>query len=242
MISWVAIFLAVCLALGYVVVFPLKEKVPYLVMADAFTGTSTVSKLNNFGDNSITKSEAINKSNVSHFVTSRESYDWELIGLRDWNTVFAMSSAGVATEYKSQFDETNPSSPDKVWGAKQAVRIKIKSISLIEGADKVPAGATVRFDRILVSKEGGAATLLDSKLASLAFEYKDNLQMDEKFRIENPLGFQVSSYRVDNDYDGVQSSANSVSAINSVNKTVENSRAPIAPTVDSTNTKGVAKP
>ena len=25
--------------------------------------------------------------------------------------------------------------------------------------------------------------------------------MDEKYRIENPLGFQVTSYRVDRDYD-----------------------------------------
>jgi type IV secretion system protein VirB8 len=41
---------------------------------------------------------------------------------------------------------------------------------------------------------------LDSKIATLEFTYKPNLKMDEEKRIENPLGFQVTSYRVDSDY------------------------------------------
>src|SRR3546814_21137107 len=32
------------------------------------------------------------------------------------------------------------------------------------------------------------------------FAYKNNLKMDDRYRIENPLGFQVTGYRVDNDY------------------------------------------
>jgi type IV secretion system protein VirB8 len=42
---------------------------------------------------------------------------------------------------------------------------------------------------------------LDSKLATMEFVYKTNLKMDDQNRIENPLGFQVTSYRVDADYD-----------------------------------------
>ena len=37
-----AILLSLVLAAGYFYMLPLKEKVPYLVMADAYTGTSTV--------------------------------------------------------------------------------------------------------------------------------------------------------------------------------------------------------
>ncbi|WP_449422740.1 VirB8/TrbF family protein, partial [Rhodanobacter lindaniclasticus] len=33
-----------------------------------------------------------------------------------------------------------------------------------------------------------------------AFTYKQNLEMDEQSRVENPLGFWVTSYRVDDDY------------------------------------------
>ena len=34
----------------------------------------------------------------------------------------------------------------------------------------------------------------------MMFTYKNNLKMDDRYRIENPLGFQVTGYRVDNDY------------------------------------------
>src|SRR3546814_20629296 len=34
----------------------------------------------------------------------------------------------------------------------------------------------------------------------MMFAYKNNLKMDDRYRIENPLGFQVTGYRVDNDY------------------------------------------
>ena len=37
--------MSVVLLSGYFYVLPLKEKVPYLVMADAYTGTSTVARL-----------------------------------------------------------------------------------------------------------------------------------------------------------------------------------------------------
>jgi type IV secretion system protein VirB8 len=58
----------------------------------------------------------------------------------------------------------------------------------------------VRFQRSLYDKSTGEARAMDSKIGTLEFSYKSNLSMDEKYRIENPLGFQVTSYRVDNDY------------------------------------------
>lgn len=68
-----ATVMSLILAAGYFYFLPLKEKVPYLVMADAYTGTSTVARLReDFGKNSITTSEAINRSNVHHFVVARE--------------------------------------------------------------------------------------------------------------------------------------------------------------------------
>jgi type IV secretion system protein VirB8 len=41
---------------------------------------------------------------------------------------------------------------------------------------------------------------LDNKIATIEFTYKQNLEMDDQNRIENPLGFWVTSYRVDDDY------------------------------------------
>ena len=201
-VAFAAIAMALILAGGYFFMLPLKEKVPYLVMADAYTGTSTVAKLNDDALNRrISTSEAINRSNVAHFVLARESYDAALINLRDWATVLTMASPGVAAAYTALHAPNNASSPYKTYGRDKAIRVKILSIVLIGGnPNSGPKGATVRFQRSLYDKQTGASHTLDSKIATLEFTYKPNLKMDEQYRIENPLGFQVTSYRVDSDY------------------------------------------
>jgi type IV secretion system protein VirB8 len=202
LVAATAAAMSLVLAGGYFYMLPLKEKVPYLVMADAYTGTSTVARLSgDFGNSGITTSEAINRSNVAHFVLARESYDYALIRLRDWATVYTMSSPAVASGYTSLHSPRNPGSPYNTYGKSRAIRVSILSIQLIGGGSGIaPKGATVRFQRSLYDSGTGTARPLDSKIATLEFSYKPNLGMDEKGRIENPLGFQVTSYRVDNDY------------------------------------------
>jgi type IV secretion system protein VirB8 len=201
-VAWAAILMSLVLAGGYFYLLPLKEKVPYLVMADAYTGTSTIARLDaNFDNRSITASEAINRSNVAHFIIARESYDVALMTLRDWTTVYTMSSPEVASGYTTLHAPNNPNAPYNLYGRNRAIRVKILSTVLLGGgAGKPPKGATVRFQSSLYDKLAGTARPLESKIATLEFSYKSNLKMDEKDRIENPLGFQVTSYRVDNDY------------------------------------------
>lgn len=203
MVAWSAIAMALILAGGYFVFLPLKEKVPYLVMADAYTGTSTVARLiGNFGEHGITTSEALNKSNIAHFIMARESYDYSQFGQRDWNTVHAMATPMVTSGYARLFTKTNPQNPQTLFGKNKSIRVKILSLQLHDPAETggTPKSATVRFQRSLYDKGAGASTPLDSKIASLEFSYNPNLKMDEPNRILNPLGFQVTSYRVDNDY------------------------------------------
>lgn len=201
---WVAIVsvvVSLILLGGYFYMLPLKEKVPYIVMADAYTGTSTVARLTeDFTNRQITTSEAINRSNVAHFVLARESYDVAMMNMHDWATVLTMSSPGVAGAYTSLYSQTNPDNPFKTFGRDKAIRVKILSIVLVGGGiDLTPKGATVRFQRSLYNKNNGSTRPMDSEIATLTFVYKTNLKMDEQYRIENPLGFQVNDYRVDSD-------------------------------------------
>lgn len=204
LVASAATLLSLVLAAGYFYMLPLKEKVPFLVMADAYTGTSSVARLREDVENQgITTSEAINRSNVAHFLLARESYDIALMNLRDWTTVYTMSSPELSAVYKNLHSSKNPASPFNVYGNGKAIRVKILSISFIGGlpGKARPKGATVRFQRALYDKGSGATKPLDSNIATIEFTYKPNLKMDEKSRIENPLGFQVTSYRVDQDYD-----------------------------------------
>ena len=200
-VATAALAMSMALLGGYFYLLPLKEKVPYLVMADAYTGTSTVARLTgDFNHDSITASEAVNRSNIAHFVLARESYDYALIRLRDWTTVYTMASPQVAAAYTRLHSSQNPDSPYNLYGKTRSIRVAILSIQLLGGDRGGPQGATVRFQRSLYDQANATSQPLDSKIATLQYAYKAALAMDEKDRIENPLGFQVSSYRVDNDY------------------------------------------
>lgn len=88
-----------------------------------------------------------------------------------------------------------------LYGSTQSIRVKILSIVLNNSgkADGRDASATVRFQRFLLNKSTGISRFIDSNVATLTYTYNSNLKMDEKYRLKNPLGFQVLSYRVDPD-------------------------------------------
>ncbi|MET0131868.1 MAG: VirB8/TrbF family protein [Stenotrophomonas chelatiphaga] len=202
---WVAgasLVMSLALAGGYYYVLPLKEKVPFLVMADAYTGTASVARLSgNLGENSITSNEAINRSNVAQYVLARESYDYAIMGLRDWEQVFVMSDQNVGAALQAQYNRSNPQSPLVLYGTDRALRVKILSITplgaLPNGGFR---GASVRIQRTLLDKRTGGSSYLDNQLVTLQFEYKAALALNEQERVLNPLSFQVTEYRVDRDY------------------------------------------
>ena len=202
MVAFAAVTMAVLLAAGCFALLPLKEKVPFLVMADAHTGNAAVARVDSdFGQRWITASEAVNRSHVARFVTMREAFDDALMQLRDWRAVHSMSAPQVAAAFSALHSPRNPDRPFSIYGRGKAVRVRILSIVFMGGGvDTPPDGATVRFQRSVYDKGSGVTQPLDSKIATLGFTYKPGLKMDEQDRIENPLGFQVTSYRVDNDY------------------------------------------
>lgn len=203
-VAFSAILMSLMLAGGYYYMLPLKEKVPYLVMADAYTGTSTVAKLReDFNVNTIETSKALNISNASHFVMARESFDYSEVGNIDWNTVFVMSNSDVSSGYAALHSANNTNDrPLTLYGEKASVRIKILSTDISPGAkiDGAKKTAVIRFQRSLYDKQSGLTRPMDSRIATLEFVYKNNLQMTEQQRVLNPLGFQVTSYRAVTDY------------------------------------------
>ncbi|KQQ74754.1 conjugative transfer protein [Xanthomonas sp. Leaf131] len=213
-VATMSMLVTVMTAGGYYYMLPLKEKVPYLVMADAYSGTSTLAKLEaNFGGRTVSTSEALARSNIARFIIARESFDLSIIGQRDWNTVSAMGATSVVGEYRALHAANNPLRPYNTYGRLRAIRINILSITLIGGNGKPYTGATVRFQRTVYDKNSTVSTLLDNKIATMGFVYQDNLQMSDSLRVENPLGFRVTDYRVDNDYSALPAAPSSGAAM-----------------------------
>ncbi len=191
--------LLLVLAGGYVALLPLKEKVPYLVTANPYTGASYVTRLPDHADGDITvsSSEAIAKANIATFVVARESYDWNLYDKRDGLVMYAMASGEVKRQWLELFKD-QIRSPDVIYGPGKVARAVIKSIILTTpDATGAYTGATVNFDRIVYERATGSRVRGDSFVATLSFRYSDLLKMTEELRLQNPLGFQVTAYRVD---------------------------------------------
>ncbi len=204
--AWIVAFsattMAVLLAAGYIFVMPLKEQVPYLVLADPYRGTSSVARIDKL-DPTYTSHEFFNKSNVAHFVIARESYDWDVSSRRDRRLVYSMATGAVLNEYKHLYDADNPENPDKVLGPRISLRVKILSIVLSgQEGGKAPNTAHVRFERWQFNRATGESRYIDTQIATLKIGYDKNLQMNEEGRLENPLGFRVYGYRVDPDSFG----------------------------------------
>jgi type IV secretion system protein VirB8 len=194
--------LTLCLAGGIAYMLPLKEKIPYLVTVDLKRSTSTVSHLrDNIAATGIYASEALNRSHVARFVQAREGYDYDTINEYDWEYVASMSNDAVKNLFVKQFDNTN-NSPEKKWGRNTAIRVQVTSV-VLSGLDEergaIPTGATVRFEKWKFDKNTGKSEFMSSHVATMSFEYKTNLKMSDKLRLRNPLGFQVTAFRVDDE-------------------------------------------
>jgi len=195
-----SLFASVMLAVSYIFIMPLKEKQPYLIVTDSYTGTATLSKIrNSIKDHEVSRSEIVNKGHVARYVMARESYDWDITGRRDWDVVHAMGNESINAAYAVKFSENNPYNPDILFGQSKVARVRIKSIVLTSLSENYFNGATVRFDRVIIQKVSNKIEKAESFIATLGFDYVKNLSMPENYLIENPLGFQVQSYRLDPD-------------------------------------------
>ena len=206
--AWVVTFcclaVTVCLVAAIAYMLPLKEKVPYLVTVDLKRSTSTVSHLrDDVAYTGVYASEALNRSFVARYVQAREGYDWDTINQHDWEFVASMSNEVLRTQYVKQFDGSDKS-PEKRWGREHALRVNVNSIvfhGLDEEKRKPPSGATVRFEKWKFEKATGRSEYLSSHVATLNYEYKTNLKMSDQLRLRNPLGFQVTAFRVDDEFN-----------------------------------------
>lgn len=200
-VAWCAVAMALLMAGGWFLFLPLKEKVPYLVMADPHTGTASLARLHgDLDDIGITREEAINKSNVAQFVRARESYDSGLVGQRNWRTVLSMAGPRVAPAYMALHAADNPRRPAVLYGAGRSVHVRILSILLVGGQGGPYTGATVRFQRSLYDKGRGRSEPIDGRIATIEFSYNANLKLGDEDRLLNPLGFRVTDYRVESDH------------------------------------------
>lgn len=174
--------------LGWHVAMPLRSVEPYVIRVDRQTGgVDVVTRLSNTRD--VTVDETVNKFFLSEYVRNREA--WNAAAAREMqHRVYALSVPQEQEKFAGSRRAQNPNSPANLYTSGEIVAASVRNITFIN--NRV---AQVRFTRSVV-KPGNAGDETSNWIATINFKYVDR-PTTERGRLDNPLGFQVVSYRAD---------------------------------------------
>lgn len=187
--AWIVAAAASALAglaiLALALLAPLKRTDVIPVVVDRSTGEAHVeSQL--FGQ-AISQHEAVRKADLASYVIARESFDRALLR-QFYATVQGRSTEAVFKPYAAQFQVGIPGSIYTRY-ADASRGVDVRSVVLLSDAL-----GQVHFTATLT--KGATAPMTENFIASVGFEYVSAKQ-DFSERLRNPLGFVVTSYRVD---------------------------------------------
>ncbi len=174
--------------LGWHIAAPLRSVEPYVVRVDRQTGAVDVlTRLTN--TRNITVDESVNKFFLSEYVRAREG--WNAAAANEtMRRVLSLSVPQEQEKFAVQRRPQNPNSPAATYQSGEIVSAAVRNITFIN-----PRVAQVRFART-VMRPGNAPDDVSHWIATINFKYVDK-PTTEAGRLDNPLGFQVVSYRAD---------------------------------------------
>jgi len=190
-IAWIiaalAVAVAVLEALALIALTPLKTLVPYTVLVDRNTGY--VQALDGTHPQTLKPDAALTQALLAQYVVAREGYDVATIA-DQYARVSLWSAEGARRDYLALMPASNPQSPLAIYGRGGQLRVRIESVSpLAQGQ------ALVRF--VCQRRDGLQGESAPSYyVAIIQYRFVGNPQKLED-RLTNPLGFQVTSYRRD---------------------------------------------
>jgi len=172
--------------LAVVLLLPLKSFEPYVVTVDQTTGYIEV-KSGLTRPANLTEQQAITQANVVRYIRSRESYDPYAI-TENFGIAALLSADEAARELQTLYSAANVQNPTKVYGRLKRVLVEIKSVTFPNAST-----AIVRFS---TNERSDTESVVRHWISVVRFRYTDTPVRNE-WRFENPLGFQVYSYRRD---------------------------------------------
>jgi type IV secretion system protein VirB8 len=186
-ITAVAMFTALVLAIALAAMMPLKSVQPYVVTVDRQTGSVQLAQ--SVAEGRLTQNEAVIQAQLANYVRARETFDATDLAVQ-YKRVQLLSAPYVARAYVAYMDVANPASPLNTLKRGDTLAVMIKSVSMV-----APGVALVRYDVDRRAASGGGFGRR-SYVSALSFGFSGNpLRMQDRF--DNPLGFQVTRYRRD---------------------------------------------
>jgi type IV secretion system protein VirB8 len=188
-IAWIIAAVMTIIALGAIVslasLAPLKTFEPYMIVVDKSSGFVEVKRP--MAEGALSQDEAVTMFNVVRYVKARETYDPK--ALKDnFDLAQLLSTGDAARDLTDIFSPANPKNPVKLLGATTEVAVSVKSVTFPNQRT-----ALVRFG----TDEKSASNIVHRDWVALVrFRYSGS-PMSNQMRFDNPLGFQTTEYRRD---------------------------------------------
>ncbi|MEI9411539.1 type IV secretion system protein [Mesorhizobium salmacidum] len=176
-----------------VIVLPLKETKPYVVMVDKTTGEAE--KIVQVRPASLEQQEAVLQAELVSYVVDRETYDPADNRTRIPD-VMERSSDNAAQTLAQTWRSDSPQYPPKIYGNEVRVRVVVKSISLTP-SDRRNVTDLARVRVIKHREEKGHDTVERSYVVTVGYQFKPKVNATLESVWKNPLGFNVVAYRID---------------------------------------------
>jgi type IV secretion system protein VirB8 len=160
---------------------------PFVIEVEEKTGMTNV--VNPFSRNDLLTNEALNTYFIMKYLRARETYDFYTYQYNYSTVVRLMSSFSVYAAFRN-FVNNDPKSPIKTFNTNISTALKVRSLQFLDNGTT----AQVRFS-IFRNNDNSSRS---DKIATITFAYLQ-MEMTTEERYVNPLGFQVISYRVDDE-------------------------------------------
>lgn len=181
--------LSFLLGLAIVVMMPLKQTEVFTVLVDKTTGQAE--RIMQVQPTGIADEEAVKQALLVAYVTDRESFLAAGIQQRLESVQRRSTGAAEASLRRLWTDNSeNTDYPPNVYGAGAEVYVTVKAINFLQ-----PLVAQVRFEKTL--RRARQQPVTRSFVATIGFDFKPRRERALERVWENPLGFQVATYRVD---------------------------------------------
>lgn len=190
-----ALVVAALMAIAVMLLTPLKSVEPFVVRVDNNTGVTDV--VSTLKQKSVANDEVINKYWLSLYVRNREGYSWETIQT-SYDTTMLLSNPTEQARFSGIYQ--SPNAPHKVLGKNFRVAVKIRNIAFVGDTAQVRFSKTTAGSVPTPQQSGSrsetSVNKTDNYIATITFDYQ-NRPTKEQDRLINPLGFQVTNYRID---------------------------------------------
>lgn len=166
---------------------PLKEVRPYVVVVDKATGQAeTLAEVRAV---SLSERDAVRQAELVSYVIDRETYH-AVDNATRIPEVLRRSEAQAADSLRALWTPSNPDYPPNLHGERVVQRVVVKSVTVLSETT-----AQVRFTKR--REVSGERAISRDFVATLGFAFNPRVERTLEAVWRNPLGFTITSYRVD---------------------------------------------